>query len=598
MPRKSRSDDEFRSFFSFGPDAPWRAESVRRIWRFLSQLKGLCAVVIAVELITVGMRIIEPWMAKLLFDTSTQGAEIERILTLGGVWIGIYVARTFVGYFGVRTQIQLQTRIVQMLRDHIFDHVMKAPISYFREHSAGYLMSRQLDDTEDLDGILVPDLARGLLALTEFLVILGIMISINWVLSSVMVAVFFLDLRANFLFPLRKAYTLHNESKARQNRELQQSITGVRLIRTSAAEEEESRRYSRFTRFYARIRFLRDNINNRRRTTTSFIQGLSNPLIIVFGGLFVAQGTFTLGNMMAFLLYFNLAQRDLREIIGIVPQFNTGRAYADRIHETLSEPVEQDSGTIAHVSISRGIEFRDVSFGYGNGDVLRDLSFSVEKGQTYAIVGPSGSGKSSVVNLLLRLYHPSSGSILIDSIDINEFTLSGLRRAIGCISQDPFLFNRTIRDNLVYGCTGDVTDAQVWQALDVANAREFVEERPHGIHTLVSDRGEVFSGGQRQRLCIAREILRDPPVLVLDEATSALDAISEEAVRTAIDHASVGRTVIVIAHRIASVRNADVIAVIDDGRIVERGTHDELMALGGTYHKMALKQGMVREAVV
>jgi ATP-binding cassette, subfamily B, bacterial len=593
-PSKHRTSEEFSGLFSDHGNMPWGAPSIRLVWCFIHALKKLSLAIILFQMLAVLFRVAEPYMAKILFEQSVDGTDTQYIIVVAGIWMSLYVMRTVFSYLGSKAEITFRARLTQIIRNSLFGHLIRLPLSYFHKSSVGYIMSRQIDDTDNLDGILVADAAHAFFALIEFSLILLIMLSINWILTAIMLIIFALDFRLQFAFPLRRAFAAYNECKARLSKELQQAVSGVRLVKSSAAIHTESERYSRYTGRHSQVRMLRDNMSNRRRGLTDFIRGLSNPLTILVGGYLVSEGTMTLGSLMAFLLYFGIARQDLGDIINAVPMYNTGKAFADRIWESFENIVEQDDGDVSFSSLSDVIEFRDVTFGYGDSTTaVCNLTFRVEKGQTAAIVGPSGSGKSTIANLLLRLHEPRSGSIQIDGIGVRQYKLSSIRSGIGYISQDPFLFTRSIAENITYGLDEPVpSNQEIWTALEIANARSFVEQLPNGIDTRVSDRGESLSGGEKQRICIAREVLKNPSIILLDEATSALDALSAKAVQTGLERAMEGRTVIAITHNISLARDADVIFVLSDGKIVQRGTHEELMESGGVYQDMATAQGI------
>ena len=589
--RDLRESREFYKFFHQHNRIPWKSDSIRHVWAKLPLLRGLAVAFLSLAIATVTLRVLEPQMARLLFSTSTETINAFRIAWIFAVWLIVHFSKSASSYLKKRVEHRFRTQTIELVRRDLFRHYASLPIGYYEAKSAGYILSRQLDDTDDIDGVLFVDLVDAIFAAIELLAIVTILFATNWLLASISVILFAGGARFRMLFPLRQVYAHHNESKALLTRELSQTISSMSLIKASASEEYESLRLRKMFSRYARARFHRDDLRFRQTNLSSFIDGLSTPLILVLGGFLTLQGALSMGALLAILLYHPRAQAAFSRLMVSVPRYNTGKAYTDRIWESHSIKVEDNSGDLTFAGFQSSIDFNDVSFSYGENRVLDGVSFVAKKGETTAIVGPSGSGKSTIIRLLLRFNDVSAGTVTIDGTDIRLYELASFRKKIGFVPQDPFLFHRTLQQNIAYSSKSNADDRErLIASLKTANAWSFVQKLPDGLRSLVGDRGVRLSGGERQRICIAREVYADPPILLLDEATSALDTISEQAVQKGIENAETGRTTIVVAHRLSTIRAANNIVVLESGKVAEQGTHAQLMRNNGLYAKLCALQ--------
>jgi subfamily B ATP-binding cassette protein MsbA len=381
---------------------------------------------------------------------------------------------------------------------------------------------------------------------------------------------------------------------------LQETISGIRLVKASGTESYEEGRFAEGSNKYARSSLKLTRLALLAPPVTEIIGTVIAVLILWIGAWQVLRsGSMTGATLLAFLTLVLRLLQPLKQLSQMRTTAQSSLASAERLFEILDSPAEfqRDRGTRDTATFHRHLEFENVSFSYGDSPVLSSIDLSASKGEVVALVGPSGSGKSTLVDLIPRFYEPTSGRILIDGIDIRDIKLPALRSLTGIVSQETVLFHDTVRSNIAYGGTDRYTQEQIEAAARAANAHEFIIELPRGYDTLLGERGTRLSGGQRQRLAIARALLTDPPILILDEATSALDTESERLVQEAVDRLLQGRTVFVIAHRLSTITHADQILVLDRGEIVERGTHAELLAIRGAYHRLySLQFGDADEA--
>lgn len=534
------------------------------------------------------------WLYRLYgtdYDTMNILIFLAAFITLSALLSNIF------RYLGQRTVENLRINTLQTIRNQVFDNVMDLNLSFFSSAKKGDMMSRITSDVQTVRFCIVNTLQ---VVFREPFLIIGYivaMVSISWQLS--LFSIIYLPLIALIIGRVVKKLR-HPALKAQQNfgeltSVLDESLSGVKVIKAYNAEGFFRRKFSSINDKYSDISRRMMYRQQMASPMSEFLGIAAAAGLLIFGGTLVLSGEGTLdgSGFIAYIAIFTQITRPMRSFTDAFANINQGIAAGGRVLELLdtkSNITSPADGGLELGELKEGIEFRNVRFSYEEDrEVLGGISFSVKKGETVALVGPSGGGKSTTSDLIPRFYDITAGEILIDGHNIKEYNLHSLREAMGIVSQETILFNDTIENNIRLG-NEKATIQEIEQAARVANAHDFITESPEGYQTNIGDRGTKLSGGQRQRLSIARAVLKNPDILILDEATSALDTESEKLVQEALDKLLTGRTSVIIAHRLSTIKNADKILVIDQGQIVEEGTHSELIARGGTYAKLVALQ--------
>jgi len=505
--------------------------------------------------------------------------------------IAAFALKNLFMYINTQLIYRIQTRMSKDLRDEVFHSIIEMHLDYFNQQRVGGLMNNVYNDVQNVQNSISIAFINFIQNPFSIFVYLGVLLVLSWKLT-----LFAFGVSIAIMFVIRtiggRIKGLSQQFRSRlgdMNSVLNEKFAGIKVIKSSAFEDVEVERFKSFTQDFRKLDLKIYSLQNIISPLNETMLIGAVAMVLWFGGLQVFEGSMTANELLVFAFSLYSAMGPTKMLGEAFSKIQTGMASAERLFEVIDAEPEVKNGTRPITGFSQGIRFEDVSFRYRQDDrtnpVLDRVSFEIRKGEVVALVGQSGSGKSTAVDLLLRFYDVDQGRITIDGVDIREFDYKQLRSMIGVVSQEVILFNDTIEQNIAYGVHGEVSHARVETAARLANAHGFIEEKPERYETVIGDRGVQLSGGQRQRLAIARAMVKNPDLLIFDEATSALDNESEKVVQEAIDHALSERTALVVAHRLSTIRNADRIIVLERGQVVESGSHEELLAIDGFYKK-------------
>ena len=510
------------------------------------------------------------------------------------VWFGVlllvlyvlrFALRYFVQYYGHMIGVKMQA---QMRRD-MFRHLEKLPCSFYDEHETGKIMSRMTSDLFDVSELAHHGPENVLICSIMIVGSFVYLCTIEWRLTLIIFACVPVLAAVSIICrrQMDEAFTESRKSIASVNAALESSVSGIRVTKAFTNAQKESEKFEVGNRSYVQARRKSYIAMARFHSSSSFVTDVFNVIVLVAGGIFLYRGEITFGDYSTFIISVNQFINPVTTLINFMEQYENGVTGFRRFLEIMDVPPEEDAPDAHPLQNVQGeLELEQVEFAYDDSkEVLHGVSLRVEKGHTLALVGPSGGGKTTLCHLIPRFYPLSGGSIRIDGQDIRTLTAESLRRAVGIVQQDVFLFNGTIRENILYGRL-DATEEEMLEAARRANIHEYVMGLPEGYDTQIGERGVKLSGGQKQRLSIARVFLKDPAILILDEATSALDNATEILIQQALDELCRGRTTLVVAHRLSTIKNADEIAVIADGVVQEQGTDEQLLAHDGPYRRL------------
>ena len=562
------------------------SEPVRMLCAYTRKYRLKIFLAVIFMLASSGLNVIPPYLFKSVVDDVLISKNIFMLNVICGLVVIIFGVKAVTIYLQRYCMNEAGQGVVMDIRNALYDHMMRMKLSTIYASRTGDLMSRITGDAATLQNIVTNTFIDLLFNLVTFLGMFAFIIYINWKLTCLIIIVLpFVGMLLSFAGKkLRIAGHNVQEHLADITATAQEAFSAVRVVRSFANEDAELERFR-----------IAGKGNYDALLKAVSVQGILAGVIEVFliialavvfwvGGRSVINGDLTPGELISFTGYIAFMVQPIRSVMNNMGVLQTGIASAERICSILGTPTENYSHH-KHIPVKGNIRFENVSFSYDKTEILHDINFSVEAGKKIAVVGPTGSGKSTIADLIPRFYEPSEGRILIDDVDISEFGLKDLRRQIGIVPQECILMRGTIAFNIAYGM-GDIDMEKVKEAAEIADISAFIESLPEKYDSLVGERGVTLSGGQRQRIAIARAVIRDPRILILDEATSSLDTASELAVQKALNQAMKGRTSIIIAHRLSTIKNADRIYVLKEGRFIEAGTHDELISLGGVYAEL------------
>ncbi len=553
-------------------------------------------------IVTTVTRLAQPWLV---------GVAIDRFISVGnGAGLNTFMFALLATYaiayagnvVGFRQMAWVGQHALFRMRTQVFDRLQRLPLGYFDTHEIGDLMSRLSNDTQTISSFLGAGLNRVIGDMLSLVGILVVMLLLSWnlALASFLVLPIMWVVTVQFSSRARKAFRQTRRELGRVNAELEENIAGMKEVQAFSRERVSQARFSEINARNRDVNVGANAITSAFNPAVDFLSTLSMAIVIGYGAYLVVSGQISVGVVVSFLLYVQRFFEPVRSISQTWTLAQSALAGAERIFNLLDEPVEMEDAPDAQPmpQIQGHVVFDNVTFGYNpTKPVLFDIDLDAQAGQTIALVGPTGAGKTSIVNLLMRFYDPQEGQVLVDGIDIRTVQRASLRKQMGMVLQEAFLFSGTIADNIRFG-KADATMDEIVAAAKLVNADEFIRSLPEGYETPILERGANLSQGQKQLIAFARAVITQPRILILDEATSSVDTRTEAMIQGALGRLLKGRTSFVVAHRLSTIRNADMVLVMMHGRIVERGNHEQLMAQGGVYYDLVSKQTGAQQAAV
>jgi ATP-binding cassette subfamily B protein/subfamily B ATP-binding cassette protein MsbA len=594
------------------PDAGKRREYLRDYLAWLKPHRSGVVALFLLALLAAGLDMIEPLFLRFIVDRVLLNAEVDvaaklvQLNLVGAVFVTVVIASNLAGAAKDFRQRLLNNKVILSLRRSLYRRFLHVPLPRLWDMKTGGILSRLTGDVETTSGLLQLAIVSPAISVIRLVIAISVLMALNWRLALTAMAVIPGALLFSFVFArrVRPIYRSVREDVEDVDGRVGETFSGIRVVRAFRREMWEL-----FDYMVGRHTVLRKEMFAQRRelllwTSWGLLQAAVNVVIIWFGGYMNLMGRASIGDIMAFQWYSFMLMGPVWNIVNSFSELQRSLAAMERVFEAIALPDDKPDRPDARAAPSRvrELRFEDVEFAYRPGQpVVRDFNVTAPGGSVVALVGRSGAGKTTVTDLVARFHDPTRGRILVNGIDLRDLRLRTYRSLLALVQQDVFLFDGSVRDNIAYGGR-DATAAEIEDAARRANAHEFIAKLPAGYDTIIGERGVKLSGGQRQRLAIARAILAAPEILILDEATSNLDTESEQLIQASMGTLLAGRTTFVIAHRLSTVRRADLILLMDEGRIIERGTHEELMRARGVYHDMVLRQmeshGDLREQVL
>ena len=534
--------------------------------------------------------LIYPMLSRVAVNNYIPNKNYRSIMILAITLLGIYIIKLICNYFMNYWGHVVGVRMQGDMRKDVYTKLQNFPIKYFDNTQTGSIMSRIVNDLQEVSELAhhgPEDLFISIIMIFgSFFLLLNINVPLTLIVFSVIPFIVWFTI--NRRQRMSDAFLETREKIGAINSTLQNSISGIRVSKAFVNKNDELEKFKKSNVEFKTAREGAYKVMAEYVSGMTFLTDMLDYLVLVFGAIFTYQGKINFGDFLAYLLYIRIFSQPIKRLVGFVEQYQNGMSGFKRFKEMLDEDIEKDSTGAKELKDVKGnIKFENIYFSHDKKNILKDFSLNIKAGETLALVGPSGGGKTTICNLIPKFYDIDSGDIKIDSQSIYNFKIDSLRKNIGIVQQDPFLFTGSIKENLTIG-KPDATDEEIIEAAKKANIHDFIETLPDGYNTEVGERGVKLSGGQKQRIAIGRIFLKNPPILILDEATSALDNITEQLIQESLDELSKNRTTIVVAHRLSTVKNADTIVVLTDDGIVEAGTHDELINNKGFYYNLHL----------
>lgn len=564
-------------------------EMLKRFLAYYKPHKVMFAFDMLASLMVAVIAIFYPIITRYMLNDLIPNKEFRLIVVFGCLLLGLYFIRMLLNYFIQFEGHTIGAKMQAKMRSDMFNHLQKLPFKFYDDNETGKIMTRMTNDLWEISELAHHGPENLLISSISIVLSFSYLATINiWLTLIIFACVPFLIIISRSLRKrMKEAFTETRKATAEINASIESSITGIRVTKAYTNASTESDKFEVGNRRFLSSRREAYKSMGLFHSSTTFVTDVFNVIVLIAGGIFLYNGKINLGDYTAFIVSVNLFIGPVNTLIGFMEQYQNGTTGFKRFLEILDTEPEMDKEGARDIENVRGdIKFDNVSYGYGDDrDVLHNLSLDIKAGQIYALVGPSGGGKTTICHLIPNFYEVENGKISIDGQDIKDLTRHSVRRAVGIVQQDVHLFNSSIRDNILYG-RPDASDNEVIEAAKRANIHDYVMTLENGYDTVIGERGVKLSGGQKQRLSIARVFLKNPPILILDEATSALDNTTEILIQEALNELCKGRTTIVVAHRLSTIKNADKIAVISGGCLTELGSHEELLAKGGEYAEL------------